>query len=139
MRVHAGGRRHCARLAAAGVSGKVATLAPVYPLEGGLEVYPELATGPFAYRTADITAPELAKYYRMTSPTRIGALFDADPPAALLLGFDRALEAPMLAYANRTDIAAAGLCDRKTATVPEAYTSGPNDFDAKFAILMPHS
>jgi hypothetical protein len=37
----------------------------------------------------------------MTSPTRIGALLDADPPAALLLGFDPALEAPMLAYANK--------------------------------------
>ena len=36
----------------------------------------------------------------MTSPTRVGKLFDADPPAALLLGFDPVLEAPMLAYAR---------------------------------------
>ena len=100
MRVHAGGVAIAQRLAAAGVSGKVATLMPIYPLEGGLEVYPELATGPFAYRTADITPPDIAKFYRMTSPTRVGKLFEADPPAALLLGFDPVLEAPMLAYAR---------------------------------------
>ena len=97
---HAGGQRIAERLASVGIAGKVATLAPIYPLEGGLEVYPELATGPFAYRTADITSAELAKYYRMASPSGIPALFDADPPAAILVGFDDALEAPLLAYAK---------------------------------------
>ena len=101
MRVHASGVAMAQRLAAAGVSGKVATLSPIYPLEGGLDVYRELATGPFAYRTADITAPEIARFYSMTSPTRVGALLDADPPAALLLGFYPALEEPMLAYAKK--------------------------------------
>ena len=114
MRVHADGVAMAERLAAAGVSGKVATLSPVYPLEGGLAVYPELATGPFAYRTADITPPDIAAFYRMTSPTRVAALFDADPPAALLLGFDAALEEPMLAYAKKERICAgAGFCDRR--------------------------
>ena len=101
MRVHADGVAMAKRIAAAGVSGKVATLAPVYPLEGGLAVYPELATGPFAYRTAEITPPDIAAFYRMTSPTRVATLFNADPPAALLLGFDAALEEPMLAYAKK--------------------------------------
>jgi hypothetical protein len=100
LSTHNGGQRIAERLASAGVAGKVATLAPIYPLEGGLEVYPELATGPFAYRTADITSPQLAKYYRMVSPSGITALFDADPPAAILVGFEEALEAPMLAYAK---------------------------------------
>lgn len=99
-RVHTSGVDMAKRLAAAGVHGKVATLAPVYPLEGGLDVYLELATGPFAYRIADMTAPELARYYKMTSPTKITSLLDADPPAALLLGYYPALEEPMLAYAR---------------------------------------
>jgi hypothetical protein len=98
-RVHGYGQAIAARMAAAGAVGKVATLAPIYPLEGGLAVYPELATGPFVYRTGDITPPELAAQYRMTSPKTIGALLAADPPAALLLGFDAALEQPLLAYA----------------------------------------
>lgn len=101
MQVHDAGVTIAQRMAQAGVEGKVATLSPVYPLEGGLDVYLEFATGPFAYRTADITAPELAAFYRMTSPTKVEALFDRDPPAALLLGFDEALERPMLAYAQR--------------------------------------
>ncbi|WP_159587189.1 hypothetical protein [Chelativorans xinjiangense] len=100
-RVHDGGVAIAQRLAEAGVEGKVATLVPVYPLEGGLDVYPELATGLFAYRIADITPPQLARFYRMTSPTKVGQLLDADPPAALLLGFDAGLEAPLLAYAER--------------------------------------
>jgi hypothetical protein len=98
-RVHRDGVAIADALAKAGAAGKVATLAPVYPLEGGLSVYPELSTGPFAYRTADITDPEIAQYYRMTSPTRIGALFDAEPPAALLLGFYPDLEGSMRDWA----------------------------------------
>lgn len=101
MRVHEAGMTIAERMQAAGVSGKVATLAPVYPMEGGLDVYAELATGPFAYRTADITSPELAKYYKMTSPTTIEALFEKEPPGALLLGFEEELEKPMRAYAER--------------------------------------
>lgn len=101
LRVHEAGETVAERLATAGVSGKVATLSPIYPLEGRLAVYQELATGPFAYRIADMADPKLAAFYKMTSPTTIGALFEADPPAALLLGFDEVLERPMLAYAQR--------------------------------------
>ena len=32
--------------------GRVLTLAPLFPLEANLEIYKELATGPFAWRTA---------------------------------------------------------------------------------------
>ncbi|OCP10109.1 MULTISPECIES: hypothetical protein [unclassified Ensifer] len=99
MRVHEQGMTIAERMQAAGVSGKVATLSPIYPLEGGLDVYAELATGPFAYRTAAMTDPELAKYYKMASPATIEAMFDKDPPAALLLGFEEELEKPMHAYA----------------------------------------
>ncbi|WP_331376194.1 hypothetical protein [Sinorhizobium chiapasense] len=100
-RVHEAGVAISQRMAEAGVRGKVATLSPIYPLEGNVDVYLELATGPFAYRTADITEAELAAWYKMTSPTRIAAVLDADPPAALLLGFDEVLERPMQAYAQR--------------------------------------
>ena len=56
----------------------------------------------------------IAVFYRMTSPTRIAALLDADPPAALLLGFDPALEAPMLAYAKRNGyVPVPDFCDRR--------------------------
>jgi hypothetical protein len=107
MRVHDAGVAIADRMAETGAHGKVATLAPIYPLEGGLEVYPELSTGPFAYRTGDITAPALAAHYKMTSPTNIGALLASEPPAALLLGFDPGLEAPMRAFAEANGYAPA--------------------------------
>ncbi|WP_042775285.1 ArnT family glycosyltransferase [Sinorhizobium fredii] len=100
-RVHDAGVAISQRIAAARAEGKVATLSPIYPLEGGLEVYPELATGPFVYRTAAFTDHDLATWYTMTSPDLIAAMFDADPPGALLLGFDEVLERPMLDFARR--------------------------------------
>jgi hypothetical protein len=115
VRVHHDGEAIAHRLAAEGVTGKVATLAPIYPLEADLTVYPELATGPFAYRTAQYTAPELATYFRSTSPATIKDLFAADPPAGILTGFDQVLEAPMVHFAKERGykmISDLGLKDR---------------------------
>jgi hypothetical protein len=100
-KVHQAGLAIADRLSDAGVSGKVATLAPVYPLEGGLAVYPELATGQFAYRIAEFADESILKHYRTTSPATIEALFEADPPAALLVGFEPELEAPMVRFAEQ--------------------------------------
>lgn len=80
--------------------GPVATLFPIYPIEAGLPVYPEFATGPFAYRIADLTDPSLAKYYAMVGEDGLEALFDATPPSAFLLGYDSILEAPFFRYAQ---------------------------------------
>lgn len=98
-RVHRDGLAIRAALDDAGVEGKVATLLPIYPLEGGLPVYPEFATGQFVYRTAKFTAPDLLKHYRTTSETAVKALFAKDPPAAFLVGFDKELEAPFVEFA----------------------------------------
>ena len=38
-----------------GPQSHVLTLAPTLPLEGGLQIYPELATGPFALRAVTMT------------------------------------------------------------------------------------
>jgi hypothetical protein len=99
--VHRSGERLAALLEHSGAEGKVATLAPLYPLEGGLPVYAELATGQFAYRAAPYAAPELLAHYRTTSPDSIEAMLEADPPAALLLGYEPELERPMHAFADR--------------------------------------
>ncbi len=86
--------------------GPVATLMPLYPLEAHLPVYPELATGPFAYRIAPYTDPDLAQQYVMVGEEDLQALFDSNPPAAFLLGYDSALEAPLLRYAETNGYAA---------------------------------
>ena len=80
--------------------GPIATLMPIYPLEAHLPVYPELSTGPFAYRIAPYTDAELADHYVMADTAELRAMFDSRPPAAFLLGYDSALEQPLLRYAE---------------------------------------
>lgn len=99
-RMHQAGLALASALAEAGhPGGRVLTINPIYPLEGGLPVYPEFATGPFAYRVADYAPPDLVAHYRTTSPTTITALLEANPPAAILTGYDSELEAPFLRFA----------------------------------------
>ncbi len=98
-RVHQTGEDIAAALAAQGRTGPVATFFPVYPLEAGLEVYPEFATGQFAYRVGDLIEPKLRDFYVTTSPNDLRAFFEASPPAAILVGFSEHLEAPLIDYA----------------------------------------
>lgn len=100
-RVHRAGLAIAAAMEAAGASGKVATFAPLYPLEADLPVYRQLATGPFAYRAEPFTPPALAGHLALVGPSTIESMLEADPPAALLLGFMPDLEAPLLLYARQ--------------------------------------
>ena len=66
--------------------GKILTLAPLYPLEGGVPIYRELAVGPFAYRLAHLLPPEKRTRLRVVAPDDLPALLQREPPAAILLG-----------------------------------------------------
>ncbi len=80
--------------------GKVATLFPLYVVEAGLEIYRELATGPFLYRVGDLIPEDMRKRLVATSPSAVGELLDRDPPAAILVGFEGELDLPLLEYAQ---------------------------------------
>ncbi len=72
-------------LAAAGLSGTVATLFPTHALDAN-PVLPEFASGPFFFRTADpIPAPRIAALHGASAGT-LEDLFTRDPPAAILGG-----------------------------------------------------
>lgn len=102
VRVHADGRRIAQLVRAEGGGTTVATLSPVHVLEGGLTIDPALALGPFVYRAADWIPAEDRRHYRfLTSPTTIEARLDHRPPAAVLVGAEGALDAPLLRYALR--------------------------------------
>lgn len=78
----------------------MATLSPIYALEGGMDVYPALAMGPFVYRaSAWIPAEERRHYRSLASPGTIGAMLENAPPAAILIGEEGALDAPLAAFA----------------------------------------
>lgn len=83
-----------------GLKGKVATLRPLYALEAGLEIYPELASADFAYRVGSFLSEEERRRYHIVSLDSLDALLKHSPPVALVLGFDEELEQPFLQYAQ---------------------------------------
>lgn len=90
-----------ARLASVdGRSRTLATLSPVYALEGNLAVYPALAMGPFVYRATPWIPAEDRQHYRsLTSPATVATLLENSPPAAILTGQEGALDVPLSAFA----------------------------------------
>lgn len=71
------------------VSGKVATMQPLYATEANFPVYSEFATGPFLYGVGDMLSETVCKRLVATSPETLFDLLDDDPPAAILTGFYR--------------------------------------------------
>jgi hypothetical protein len=81
--------------------GKVLTLAPLFPLEGGAAIYPELAVGPFAYRLAQWLPDEKRPRLKVCAPEDLPALLEKDPPTAVLLGAeDSELETALRQHAQ---------------------------------------
>lgn len=81
--------------------GPVLTLAPTWPLEAGLTIYPEFATGPFGWRSAPYVSEQKRAAAHLIAPVDLSKLLETRPPAAILTGVeDAALEEPLLAYAK---------------------------------------
>jgi 4-amino-4-deoxy-L-arabinose transferase-like glycosyltransferase len=62
--------------------GPVLTLDPIYPLEARIGIYKELATGPFAWRTAAFLDKDKRKRFKIVGPDE---LEDLVQPAAVLI------------------------------------------------------
>ncbi len=69
-------------------SGKILTLVPMLPLEGGLDSYEMFAVGPFSWRTVNFLTIERRQKYEVIAPVDLEAFLAADPPAAILTGFE---------------------------------------------------
>jgi len=83
-----------------GSSGKVLTLAPIYPLEGGLDIYPEFSSGPFAWRTAPLLDAADRARYKIVSPADLDELLRHDPPVGIIVGAEPIqMEYPLVQYA----------------------------------------
>lgn len=68
--------------------GKVLTLSPIFPLEGGLGIYKPLATGPFSWRVGPLLTQEKRLDLDLFTYTDLETALDGDPPAAILTGFE---------------------------------------------------
>jgi hypothetical protein len=82
-------------------SGTVATFAPIYPLEAGLSIYPDLESGPFAMRVAAQLSETSRRGYIMMSGSDLVAAMQSNPPAAILVGVEGSLEDPLIEFASQ--------------------------------------
>jgi 4-amino-4-deoxy-L-arabinose transferase-like glycosyltransferase len=82
-------------------AGKILTVAPVYPLEAGLPIYPEFTTGPIAWRVAPYVDEAKAVRLHMPTPDTLESLLQGDPPAAVMVGYEKTGEELLTSYAKR--------------------------------------
>jgi hypothetical protein len=80
------------------------TLTPLWALEGGGVIYPELAAGSITYRVADQLSPEKRILTHTIGPESLASLTGQRPPSAILIDCEdphfRFLEAPLEALAT---------------------------------------
>lgn len=79
--------------------GRVLTLSPQYPLDGNASIYPQLATGPFAWRVAEYLSPQERLEQNLAGPADLASLLADEPPAGLLTGLTRDSEDAILEFA----------------------------------------
>ena len=77
------------------------TLTPIYPLDGGAEIYAEFATGVFAWRTGHLLTVDQRQAYQVISEEELDDFLSKDPPGAILVGLHPGQEAPLIDYARQ--------------------------------------
>ncbi len=92
--------------------GKILTLAPLYPLEAGLSIYPAFSTGPFAWRVSPYIDPARAARLGILSPATLEAALRDAPPAGVLVGFEKKGEDRLAEYARQQGYEMRPLSDR---------------------------
>ena len=82
----------------------VLTLAPLFALEGGCEIYTQLSCGSVIYRAADALSPEDRAITHTVGRETLAQLIEEKPPSAVILGIERGklavLEEPLRAAAG---------------------------------------
>lgn len=66
--------------------GPVLTVSPLYALEGGRRIYPQLSAGIFVYRIADNLTAEQRSLTNTVGPGSLKDLAKDNPPAAIIVG-----------------------------------------------------
>jgi len=66
----------------------ILTLAPLYALEGGCDIYTELSAGSIVYRIADSMTPADRAVTHTVGPKTLAALLEKSPPSAVILGVE---------------------------------------------------
>jgi len=73
----------------------ILTLAPLYALEGGCDIYTEFSAGSIVYRIADSMPPADRAVTHTVGPKTLSVLLEKSPPSAVILGVERGKLAPL--------------------------------------------
>ena len=65
---------------------QILTLGPLFALEGGCGIYPELSAGPFTYRIGNLMSETDRRVTRTAGPEEIAPLAERAPPSAIIVG-----------------------------------------------------
>jgi hypothetical protein len=104
LKVHARGER----LVQLAGGERVLTLAPIFPLEGGSEVYPQLVSGPLGFRVASLLDADERVRMGLIGPDDLDAFLADAPPQSIFTGVhdsDATEEAPLVAFAQNNEYA----------------------------------
>jgi hypothetical protein len=77
----------------------VSTLSPHAVLDSGYPFDARFASGVFVYRTADRLPEDKLRRLTSVSPSTLAHVLDENPPAAILVGYERRLDAGFRNYA----------------------------------------
>jgi hypothetical protein len=80
----------------------VMSLSPLFVLEAKRKIFPELANGPFLWRTADFVTPEQSEKYPFIGEKNLEAFMREKQPCAILLGHEERLEKKLLNYSLKS-------------------------------------
>lgn len=81
-------------------SGVVATFAPIYVQQAGLDIYPSLSPGPFAVRIAPLMPEPLRNEFSVETTDELNARMERRPPAAILVGTEGAADEWLIDFAR---------------------------------------
>jgi 4-amino-4-deoxy-L-arabinose transferase-like glycosyltransferase len=82
----------------------ILTLAPLFVVEGGCDIYTELSAGSIIYRVADFLPPQDRAATHTTGPKGLKELVEKSPPSSVILGVELGfLEEPLFEAVVRPD------------------------------------
>jgi len=79
----------------------VLTLTPLFPLDGGSDIYVPFATGPFAWRVAPLVPVSQRQAFMLYTEPELSALLAQQPPGGVLTGLEPQVEGFLVAYAKQ--------------------------------------
>jgi hypothetical protein len=84
---------------------KILTLAPLFAIEGGCEIYTELSCGAIVYRIGDRLSAWNREITNTAGPSDLAELVDKEPPSAVIINVEgmKFLEEPLIKTAVKPD------------------------------------